>query len=328
MDITLKQLLIILAVFTASVLAFMGIRQLPALRSGKKNYFLSVLIIALTLIGCNFDRTSANAGEGAGLCGKENDGKDDPQRVKDLNKTQEWLGFKAFWKNLDAVEPGDTSKFMGWQPYYAGPDHNWEDANRRFDSSSKMISKIEPQLYSLVKKELLDSMEVSLLVNACQMRIEYIYSGFKSMITRMMPPPGQVEKESSIFELERRIDGLLKLKKEEKIDEGELKQAMDSINIEMKTFGLLDIVGRNRNYTYWGGYTQPGEPDSTDVFKREVAAFEKERSEFMKTYKPEKATEEEKNVFNAYERTHRELQDFSTLYPGFCDLLKDLILND
>gem|GEM_PF-3506861 len=63
-------------------------------------------------------------------------------------------------------------------------------------------------------REFLKPLEISILKNLSQRRISYIAYGNMTMMTRMMPAPGQFRKEATIQELEDKIDMLLDLKKE------------------------------------------------------------------------------------------------------------------
>jgi len=334
MENKFRYILIILAVASAAVLYFIGFRRMKNLSGKKRNFFIASLLIALAFIGCDISGSNAKNNNEDLVQNKNNPGKDDPERIKELNKTNEWKEFKQFWKSLDAIEPGvpfDSLKNYSYMPYAKAKS---KDADM-YDLAERMRKKIDafqPGLQSLADKNLLDTLEIKLLKQICQSRISYIFFGSTSMMTRMVPLPGLLEKERSILVLEHRIDLLLDLKKKGKIDSTELKKTIANINIEIGKFSVLEIIGRNHleyyPYDYGYGDFDKSKADTISVLDRSILNFDKSYNEFMHKYDAAKADEQAKLTFDSYIRTKMELDIFSRIRPQFYELIKDLVVND
>lgn len=285
----------------------------------------TALLVALAAQGCTAAPT--NPVQSADPDPDQNqDG--DPIRIKELNQNRDWLQFKAIWKNLDTISPHNPQGDEVPVFYYTWSSE--EEPYRMSDSIGKLIKDLEPKLYGLVEKQLLDSAEVKLLVATVQARISYFFMGYLSMITRMMPPPGQVRKEGAIADLEIRIDALLKMKEQGKIETDELEPALENIYAEIRTFGYLDILTRSRRLGYDDELffmTIPTK-DTANLVQLSIDEFEKERADFLKKYKPERADDDQKLLFEAYERAHQELVAFQAILPKYSELVKDLVFND
>jgi hypothetical protein len=329
-----KYILLTMAIVAAVIFYFIGLRKIKEIPFKKRSFFLTSFMIAMALLGCSFDSSNAGSNKDAPGCNRDATGKDDPERIRELNKTSEWKEFKTFWKNLDAIEPGsktDTNVYS-YAPYIATKESDYEKRHVLTDYLKKKIDTLAIQLQPLVEMKLLDSLELKLLRETCLSRVTNIYYGNTSMMMRMIPPPGQVEKEKSIANLELRIDLLLGLKKKNKIDSSELKQALDNIQNEIKKFSILEIIGRKGfsyyPYDYGYGDFDKTKADSMSVLDRTIWEFEKSYEKFMKTYNAAKADENSKQIYDNYSRSKKELSDFSLVYPQYRDLIKDLTVND
>jgi hypothetical protein len=314
-----------LAEISARTLRLVGIRRLSGLHFGRGGYFLTALMVALAAQSCSAN--SANHTAGKNPIGDENsDG--DPIRIQDLNKEADWLKFKAIWKNLDTISPTKQEGDFPTVYYYIYNEGG--DPYRMADSINKLITGLEPKMYRLVEKSLIDSAEVRLLVTTAKARVDYIFTGYNSMITRMMPPPGQVRREGAIADLEMRIDSLLMLKAKGKVADDELDLALKNVYRELATYGYLEIVTKNERVGYSDElyFMTLTNKDTTDLVSLSIADFENQRAEFLKKYKPEKADESEKQLFEAYERTHKELTAFKAILPKYAELVRDLSFND
>lgn len=327
MENKFKYIIIALAVVSAFVLYFVGIRRLKNLQTKRRNFFITSLLIALSFIGCDFGISGTKDNSDQSL---DINRKDDPERIKILNQTGEWKAFKTAWKNLDAVEPAndkDSGNYSyGSYATLADGERGWEIS----DAIAKKMDSLSGNLQSLVDKKLIDSLEVKLLRNLCSSRSEYLFFGFRSMMTRMMPPPGLIEKEKSVAALEFRIDMLLKLEKRGKIDSTELELALKNIDNEIRKFSLLDIIGEAGLNYYSYDYIISGDSktDTINVVNRTITDFEKAYSTFMKEYNPAKADEQAKLMHETYIRTKTEMDEFSGIFPKFCDLIRDLVANE
>ena len=330
MDNKYKFILIATAGLLAVFIYYLGLRKYTLSRFKKKNFFTTSLLIALALIGYNFkcpDENDVNTVQ----TDKMIHTKDSP-RIKALNNTPEWKEFKSYWKDLDNIQPGENSSpdaFYQTYGYREGDDY--QKKYEMAEALRQQNEQLKTQLNRLVKPGLLDSLEPTFLFELCNQRIQYIYYGNTSMMTRMMPSPGILEKERSVAMLEYKIDTLLNLEKKGSIDSLELKQALDNIITEVKTAGILGIIDHHRMLAYFPDrfYNNPDTTGETiTVIDRTVLDFQKSYDGFMKTYNASNADNSQKQRYEAYVAIKTELDAYAKLYPGFCELIADLIVND
>jgi hypothetical protein len=323
-----KYILIAIAFLIAFLLYFFGIRKLSSAHLKKKSFFITSLLIALALIGCNVNSSSVNDSNTDQM--NKLIGKVDSKRIKELNKTKEWKEFKIFWKNLDNVEPSKGAGINSFQSYSYAENEDYNQKYKMVDSLRKRNEELKNNLNNLVKSNLLDPLEPIYLFNICNSRIQYIYYGNTSMMTRMMPSQGLIEKEKSLVMLEFKIDTLLNLEKKGKIDTSELKLAMDNILKEVRTVSILEILDQQKMLYYYPGYLDKNENNSNDtntIVDKTILDFNKSYKEFMKKYNASKADKSQKELYERYDTIKRELDKYIAIYPQFCELIKDLIVN-
>jgi hypothetical protein len=325
-----KFILIATAGLLAVLIYYLGLRKYTLSRFKKKNFFTTSLLIALALIG--FDSTGPVENNANNVQPDKMIHTNDSTRIKALNNTPEWKEFKSFWKDLDNIQPGEKASHDAFMQSYVFRE--FEDYQKNHELGNSLRQKNEQlkiQLTRLVKPGLLDSMEPTFLFELCNQRIQYIYYGNTSMMSRMMPSPGTLEREKSIAMLEFKIDTLLNLEKKGSIDSLELKQALDNIITEVKTAGILGIIANHRMLAYFPDrfYINPDTTNnSITVIDRTVLDFQNSYDGFMKNYDDSNADDSQKQRYETYVAIKKELDAYAKLYPGFCELIADLILND
>ena len=113
--------------------------------------------------------------------------------MAELAATPEWAEFKELWRSLDRVRPtkeGEESAFAG--EYYGAI--TYELAQELRGELDRIVGDLgKPKLRKLVGE-----LELEILSKICHRRISYLEYGLQSMMTRMMPAPMTVEKETSI----------------------------------------------------------------------------------------------------------------------------------
>jgi hypothetical protein len=324
-----KYILVAIAFVIAFFMFFLGIKKLSSAQLKKKSFFMTSILIALALIGCNF-----NSNGGNDLSSDKMDNlisKGDAKRIKELNKTNEWKEFKTFWKDLDNIEPGNNAKVDGYISYAYREDEDYNQKYKIVEGLRKKNEDLKNKLDNLVKMKLLDVLEPTFLFQLCDSRIRYIYYGNTSMMTRMMPSPGVEEKERSIAMLEFKIDTLLNLEKKGKIDSSELKLAMENTLQEANKASLLGIIDYHKMlyyfpYNYYGE-NQDITNDTLNIVDKTILQFNKSYKEFMKKYDASKADNSQKEMHERYEATKKELDKYNAIYPQYLELIEDLISN-
>ncbi len=322
-----KYIILALAILIACLIFISGIRKLSVIPLKKKSYFVTSLLLVLALFGCNFNISGGNDLNKDPMDNIINKG--DSKRIKELNKTQEWKEFKAFWKDLDNVKPGKDARIDGFMyAYREGEDY--EKKNKLVEKLRKKNKDLKDSLDILVKKGLLHPLEPTFLYEICNSRIQYIYYGKTSMMTRMMPSPGVIEKETTMAMLEFKIDTLLNMEKKGKIDTAELKLAMDNILQEIKKANILNIFDYHKMLFYLPSpflNEQSEKHDTIAVVDRTILDFNNSYKEFMKKYNASKADKSQKEMYERYEAIKKELDTYSEIYPQFSELIKDLVGN-
>ena len=326
-----KYIIIAAAFIVAIMFYFFGIRRLTSNQLKKKNFFTTSLVIALALIGCNFSSSglnNKNIDKMDNIFGNENS-----KRIKELNKTKEWRAFKTFWKSLDNIEPSKGAETDSFQPYISSDNEDYNKKNKQVLSLREMNEELKNGLLDLVRLNLLDPLEPAILFDMCKSRIDYIFYGSISMMTRMMPMPGVYEKEKSIKTMEFKIDTLLKLERKGKIDSAELKLALKNIQLDIKKYSVLEILdkGNMLNYYYFNNNkieNNKPKKDTLTVFDKSILDFENAYNDFMKKYDASNADQQQKDLYDKYMKVKKELDTFIIIYPEFCELIEDLIVND
>lgn len=322
-----KYIILALAFLIAFLMFFFGVRKLSATPIRKKSYFMTTLLLALALFGCNFNISGGNDINKDPMDNLINNG--DSKRIKELNKTPEWKEYKTFWKDLDNVKPGKDAGVDGYMyAYREGEDY--EKKYQLVESLRKKNEELKNSLKNLVKMDLLHPLEPTFLYELCDSRIQYIYYGKTSMMTRMMPSQGVTEKERSLAMIEFKIDTLINLEKKGKIDTAELKLAMDNILEEIKKANILGIIDYHKMLFHFPSrfYNDQSETkDTVGIVDRTILDFNKSYKEFMKKYDASKADNSQKEMYKKYEAIKKELDTYIEIYPQFCELIKDLVGN-
>jgi hypothetical protein len=314
MDRILHAVIIGAASLAAVVLFFLGVRELSISR--KPGPFMMALLLAFSMIGVNCSGQSAGS---PSKPAKQYAEKYPESRVLDLNKTQEWKNFKAFWKKLDQVSPKKKNdKDSGYFGEYYGaiaPDvaHKWLEELKGLITGLNQLK--------------LGPVETELFEKICTERIYQMSTGSPSLMTRMIAPSSVMEKERSIRDLESKIDILIELRKKDKIDDSEMWQALSNIKKDIKTFSAYEAFSRNfaKYYLSQLGDAQTGE--KTDIIDRLIADNEKSYSDYQSRKKQGETKETEgiyKDMDSQYKETKEALEKLKKALPFINELISDL----
>jgi hypothetical protein len=318
MERILHSIILSTAFLAAFVLFCLGVREL---RIGRKpGLFMMALLIAFSLIGVSCSGQSADSPSKPAKPYAE---KYPESRVLDLNKTQEWKNFKAFWKKLNQVSPKKkNNKDSGYFGEYYGaiaPDvaHKWIEELKGLISGLNQIK--------------LDPVDTVLFEKICTERIYQMSSGSQSLMTRMIAPSSVLEKERTIRDMELRIDILIELRKKEKISESEMNQALSNIKQDIKTFSAYEAFSKHFA-SYWAPVYPNGNQKSgeeTDIIDRLSADNEKSYSDFKARKRQQGMTQEAEALFNKdmdsqYKETKETLLNLKKELPFINEMISDL----
>jgi hypothetical protein len=244
----IRTLVILLAMLAASVLLFLGIRELRTTR-GRHGLFLTTLLAALGMAGCGGNQrvNVAHVPEPDPNPTLVPVSPEDPTtspQMAGLAMTQQWADFKELWKKLDRIRPtkeGDEA-FMG--DYYGALTYELAQGYR------EELDKAIEALRSPGMKKHVGDLELDLLQTITHKRINYLEYGLQSMMTRMVQPPMVMDKEDSIRDLERHIDVLVELREAGKISTHEFEDALDIVEDDIKAYAVLETLsGTYQGYT-------------------------------------------------------------------------------
>ena len=322
----IRTLVVLLALATASVLLFIGIRELRTSR-GRHGLFLTTLLAALGMAGCGSAKPDVREPGDEPVTDTEPTlvpmPPEDPglsDQMAGLAKTQQWIDFKELWTRLDRVRPtkeGDES-FIG--EYYGA---------LTFEAAQGLRQELDMLIDALrspgLKKHIGD-LELDLLQTVCHKRINYLEYGMQSMMTRMVQPPMVIDREESIRDLERHIDVLLELKEAGKITGEEFETALAIVEDDVKSFAVLETLAESfQGYIALPVHTilegREGSGFSISAAESLIAAFEKDYDEFQKKVQ---AGDADKELAKQYERAREAIEELEHVLPFLAELVEHL----
>lgn len=333
MEKILNTIIITAASLLASTLLIIGIRKIEIKKYKKYGLFVSTILIALSLGGCDLlrqgDKKPAVPIE-ANKPQKINELQDSnikADRISWLNKTDEWKSFKAFWRQLDNIAPKNETddNVNGMKPYYG--DY-WQAIS--FDKAKSLKAELETFSNAFSSKslaqgeEILSNTEIALLVSICTARIDYMSSDFSSMTSRMIPSPAMTGREDSIKDLEKRIDLLVELRKNKTIKEEEFQQALAVVKEDVKTFSVLEAITKHYGYYYRSVDEKKVRPD-INTAEQYIDDFEKHYAEYLKSKKDgNTGYEYQEDLDKKYEETKTAIKQIETVLPSLNEMINDL----
>ncbi len=245
----IQYMIIALATLTAFVFLFFGIKRIKIQNNKSHSFFITSLLLALSLFG--YDASLAAEEENAPQQAAVKENRPKSARIEELNKTQEWKNFKAFWRRLDQVEPKKSEK-ENTNDYFKARREKYEYTHsieindaERFRTELAVLTN---SLKNLEKDKKITEEEIELLKRVCNERIDYMSGKLlgRIMLSRAIPPPSRLQEDESIIDLEKKIDTLNELKKKGKIDTEESKQALAKIRDDIEILARLDKKGIER----------------------------------------------------------------------------------
>lgn len=324
----IRTIIVLLAMLTASVLLFLGVRELRTSR-GRHGLFLTTLLAALGMAGCGGSARTAESAhdrpvpEPTLVPMPAEDPSQSPQ-MTELAKTEQWADFKALWKKLDRVRPtkeGDEA-FMG---EYVG-SLTYEVAQGMREELDTLID----ALRSPSMKKHIGDLELDLLQTITHKRINYLEYGLQSMMTRMVQPPMMMDKEDSIRDLEKHIDVLVELREAGKISGLEFEEALAIVEDDVKAWAVLDTLSES----YQGYYSLPvhtilegreGSGFSVSAAESLIAAFERDYDDFQdKGVQVQQGGSTDKELAKQYEKAKEAVEELKLVLPFLSELVEDL----
>lgn len=293
---------------------------------------MSTLIVALTLSGCSLlekiDKTNTNDKQQISTSPAA---EYKSERIKLLNKNQEWNNFQIFWQKLDFIDPpvrtgSEADSYFG---EYAGAITQ-EQAELYKGELTTLISGLQ----GMMQEELiLSDTEIDLIEKICQERINNMSYGFSSMMMRMIPPITMTDKENSIKDLELKIDTLIELQNKGIVSNDEFTQALRIIWEDIELFSILDTIATNYTLYYSRNYYDYGVNETgllrtaqyhINTFEEHYQTYlldKKLGTENINTYYPE-------DIENKYKKTKEEIEKVTAILPQLNELIKSLVTNE
>lgn len=335
-------IIVSIASFLAGLLVFLGIRKVNISKNKKYGLFVSALLIALSLAGCDMFSQKTKTKtipqkfplkqlESQTAQNEIEQFETEPSdRIVELNKFQEWKKFKTFWKKLDNIVPtkeeSGSSNSDGFEYYgrYYG--------SLGFEEAENLQNQLDELVIDLrkIENDCIYPLEIDLLEKICNERINYMSNGFTSMSARMMPSRTLINRENSIKELENKIDILIDLQKSGKIDKEESLQAVANIRQDIKDFSIIDVIYTNYNFRFFyagGFYSEDG---SQDMAQKSIIDFEKHYNDYLKRKSEGQLEEFEEDYYKdldeKYIETKKAIEKIKNILPNFDEIVDDLVL--
>lgn len=324
----IRVIIIALAILTALVLMFFGIRELRTTR-GRHGLFITTLLAALGMAGCGghtqarpaAEKPVTGTGQAVEVAGSG--ASERSEQMAELAKTKQWADFKAFWLKLDRVRPTKEGEEAFVGEYYGSL--TYEVAQGLREELGAMVGGLrKPGM-----KKLIGDLEIDLLEAVCNKRINYLEYGLQSMMTRMMPPPMTTEKEDMIRDLERHIDVLVELRESGSISTYEYETALAIVEEDIKMYSVLDTMSES----FMGYWTPPIYPilkeraeSSTSVSAAEkiIAAFESDYEAFQEKSVAAQQGSADKELAKQYENAKEAIDELELVLPFLAELVADL----
>ncbi len=319
----MRGVVVYLGLALAGALFALGVRELKINRKRKCGLFISTVLMALYLLGARY----AGAAEPAKSVRETTLTQKDQMQIAELVKTKEWQNFKAFWQKLDIIEPKkDRAKIdkerINYEGEYPGTINSEKTQELRQELEILIVG-----LEQVEKKGMIGPVEKELLARICFERIEYMLAGFKSYFMRMIPSPTLTSKEISIKNLEIRIDALLLLKRREKINKEEYKQALDNIEEEIRRFSIVHALNLYYIYDRFSRNLNINETMNTRNVQDYLVSLEKDYRNHQDSRKKDKISADDKyerEIDAAYEKSKRALEELKPVLPLMNELIADL----
>ncbi|MBU0707221.1 hypothetical protein KKG41_02505 [Patescibacteria group bacterium] len=318
MDKALNTIIIATATVIAWVLFIIGIRKLKVKKYRKYGLFMSTILIVLGLSGCDIISDKITSENNNSIQNTEYL----PDRIQKLNKQIEWTNFVTFWQKLDFIKPNEgKDEFDLFGEYYSAI--TTED---RENFLNKLAVLIESLKNMEMDEILITDIEIDLLENICQTRIEYMSSGFTSLLMRMMPPTTITDKENSIMDLERKIDTLIELRTDGKINEAEYQDALGIIKEDIEMYSITDTISTNYIYYYssnlYSASANRTSEDHINEFEDHYATYLLNKVDAnSNTYYPE-------DLDKKYLETKKTIEEIKVALPNLNELVEDLTRYD
>lgn len=302
-----------------------GVKKLNKKSIKKYGFFASILLLALNLTGCKLipneipiDQNEASE--------KPDIIKPGSERLAKLNALDTWTKFKTFWKKLDNISPkeknisgnNDTGKIFG--------EYSNSIDQAEISSLNAEMNETLKNLEMISNENLISKKEITLLNNICRERFQYMTWGLSSMVTRMAPSYFSVNRDESIKDLERKIDILLMLKKNNIINEKEFTQALENIQKDIEIFAVLDSIDSGGSY-YYSSYKYGRTADISRPIESYINDFEKtylEYQELMKSQNTKETLADKESMEQRYRTIKKDIEETKAIFPLLRELIADL----
>ncbi len=302
----IEHIIIFLAILAAGLLFVFGIRKLNLKKSKKYGIFFTTLMLILG-ISCQ---------NGQGKNRKNSQIKLNMVNEMKINRTKlfksnEWQFFKKYWQKLDSIVANEKNNSIGIGPYTN------KLSTDEIKEYQKDLSQVFTYLETLIKKELISKEEGHLFQAISSLRLQYITSGFFSMLSHKMPAPMTITKENSIKDLEKKIDLLVVLRKKGDVKQAEFKKAFANIQKEIKNFSLYYLIGSHFFYDIPVEFKLGNADEMLSNFKKSYEVYKKRKEE-------NESGKYSKELDEKYEKAKKLVDQLYKILPGLNQLVANL----
>jgi hypothetical protein len=323
MEKILNLIRIIFILLTISALIFFGAKKLDKKSIKKYGLFMSIFLLVFSLSGCKLIPSNIPANQNE-TSKKPDNIKIKSERLTKLNALSAWQKFKYLWKKLDNIPP----KKREVQEYFNEHYDEYSGAIKQTEADSLKIELDETleNLKTISDENLISKKEIGLLDKISRERFQYMSWGLSSMVTRMMPSYFSINRDESIKDLERKIDVLLALKKNNTIDEKEFIQALENIQKDIEVFTMLNLINSGGSFYY----SRLNYEKTTDIIfptEKYINDFEKKYLEYQNLTKNQNTEQDlkEKEIMKTdYQNIKKEIEGTKAIFPSLRELIADL----
>lgn len=270
------------------------------------------------------------------------------RRIEELQKIPSWIELKEVWQSLDAITPGDSTRFggayMGTLTSEKAHEYRKKLQKIRYEMGQLNQNKLSPFYDAHIPKEiekkeieqnrakritLLSDLEIDLLCDLLEYRIDMFVHGPRSMFTRMIvnTESPMVRNEKTVQALEKQVDLLLTLKKEQKISSKEYEKALANIQQRISEFAVSTIIREEYRWSSNFGFGSPL-TDTGSIIKRQIQQLDAHYESIQKMLSAPQVSAATEKTYKGnrqeYNRTKEKLKELESIEPALSELITEL----
>lgn len=269
-------------------------------------------------------------------------------RVQALEQIPGWVELKKVWQELDAIAPKDSTNFggpyMGTLSLEAAQQYRKRVKSIRYQlgaqdkgttlSSFRSAGIADANRDSLAQNRekrlrTISDLEVDLLCDLMEYRIDMFQHGPRSLFTRMVYDPASplIRNERSTQALEKQIDLILSLKEQKKMSSDEYTLALQGVQQQIYDFAITNIIREEYRWSTSPFYGTPTKATQNGL-DAQIAELDAHYNHLEKIHEGGKASPADEKTYKGYKTKYRntkeKLKELKETLPALHELIVEL----